>query len=88
MKDDSRIPPDSSLPFFPPFSPSPEFGIQFSTKTDETTAETAARGHFETANYEQRFVNHYSTFNYGGWMPGMGDIATLVATHAALSIQY
>ena len=27
-------------------------------------------GHFETANYEQRFVNHYSTFNYAGWMPG------------------
>ena len=44
MKDDSRIPPDSSLPFFPPFSPSPEFGIQFSTKTDETTAERRRRG--------------------------------------------
>ena len=53
-----------------------QFRIQFSTLRRWTNRWRT--GHFETANYEQRFVNHYSTFNYAGWMPG--DIATRVAT--------
>ena len=89
-----RISPDSSssssssslLPCF--FSSPPriwKFSV-FRAKTERKRRRIGRNGdegrHFETANYEQRFVNHYSTFNYGGWMPGMGDIATLVATHA------
>lgn len=88
MKDDSRISPRFLPSLLSSFFSLPRIWNSVFDENGRNDGRTAARGHFETANYEQRFVNHYSTFNYGGWMPGMGDIATLVATHAALSIQY